>query len=94
MSDPYEKKGRLWYLPVGAAISSPSLLPSREKVARKGADEGDFWSESSMAGGSRASPTQFRKVFLRTVGEGLAPPDVLGYDGPVWDRPLRNPDLP
>ena len=42
----------------------------------KGADEGDLLAESSTAGGPRASPTQSRKSFLRTVGEGLAPPAV------------------
>ena len=41
------------------------------------------------AGGPRASPTQFRKTFLKPVGEGLAPPDVPRYGGPVWDRPLQ-----
>ena len=51
-----------------------------------------------LTGGPRASPTQFRKVFLRTAGEGLkvnrpkaerSHPGVCPSRGPVWDRPLR-----
>ena len=50
------------------------------------------------AGGPRASPTQFRKNFLRVVGEGLkvnrpkaerSHPGVCLSRRPVWDRPLR-----
>ena len=51
------------------------------------------------AGGPRASPTQFRKNFLRVVGEGLkvnrpkaerSHPGVCLSRRPVWDRPLRS----
>ena len=51
-----------------------------------------------LAGGPRASPTQFRKVFLRTVGEGLkvnrpkaerSHPGVCPSRGPASVQPLR-----
>ena len=47
---------------------------------------------------SGGSPTQIRKSFLKTVGEGLkvnrpkaerSHPGVCPSRGPVWDRPLR-----
>ena len=51
-----------------------------------------------LAGGPRASPTQFRKVFLRTVGEGLkvnrpkaerSLPGMCPSRGPASVQPLR-----
>ena len=51
-----------------------------------------------LTGGPRASPTQFRKVFLRTVGEGLkvnrpkaerSHPGVCPSRGPASVQPLR-----
>ena len=44
-----------------------------------------------LAGGPRASPTQFRKVFLRTVGEGGGAEGESAEDRekPPWGVPLR-----
>ena len=68
------------------------LLPSREKVPSAcEADEGGLLRCcTSPAGGPRASPTQFRKTFLKPVGEGLAPPALGGFR-PSAGRPVSGP---
>ncbi len=75
--------------PKGVGMMSRSDRGDRDRCPRRGRMRVTFWPESSTAGGPRASPTQSRKSFLRTVGEGLAPPAVPGYGGPASVRPLR-----
>ena len=84
VSGPYEKKGRLWCLPVGAAISRPSLLPSREKVARKGSDEGDFWARIIYGGRPKGLPYPIPEGFLENRRGGARP-----SRGPASVRLLR-----
>ena len=100
---PLRKEGTASISAVGAAISRPSLPPSRGKVPPKGADEGDFLARIIYGGSPRDSSPQIKGWSRRTVGEGLkvnrpkaershpgcAPPDVPRYGGPVWDRPLQ-----
>ena len=70
---------------VGAAISRPSLLPSREKVPSKGADEGDLLARIIHGGSPKGLPLpKLGKSVLETRRGGACP-----SRGPVWDRPLR-----
>ena len=61
------------FLDVGAAISRPSLLPFREKVPRKGADEGDFWARIIYGGRPKGLPYPIPEGFLENRRGGACP---------------------
>ena len=72
MSGPYE----IWCLPVGAAISRPSLLPRREKVPSVcEADEGDLLARI-IYGGSPKGP--LRRDGTMRVGADVLIGPLLG----------------
>ena len=81
--------GVLPLLPAHWGLTVPKLRPVRFPFRAWLCRAGDSW--SVIGGRPKGLPyPNSEKVSLKPVGEGLTPPDVPRYGGPVWDRPLRN----
>ena len=79
---------------VGAAISRPSLPPSRGKVPPKRADEGDLLARIIYGGRPKGLPYPNQAGSFEICRAGACPRRRSSESnpltsGPVWDRPLR-----